>query len=59
MTEREIQAEKRHIHETRLGILGVLPTDKPTPIQIKIAQDEADEWEEAFRMKAWSERQYG
>ena len=57
MTESEIQTERRHIIETRLGILGLLPTDKPTPAQAKIANDEADEWEDDYRMKAWSKRQ--
>lgn len=45
LTPAEIREERRLIIETRLAILGVIQGQQPTPIQLKIATDEADEWE--------------
>ena len=47
MTEPELQAEWRHIYETRLGIL--CGAGEPTEEQLAIAQTEADKAVEELR----------
>ena len=57
MTEAEFRAEHAHVVETRLGILGVTPTDRPSREQLKIARKEADDWEERLRLQMWIDKQ--
>jgi hypothetical protein len=50
-----IATEKRYRIEERLGIL--CGASKPTAAQMNIARSEADDWEEAERLRLWSEKQ--
>lgn len=52
MTEIEIAREKGYRHFERLGILLDSPDAKPTLSQEFTAQQEADEWEQAYRAAA-------
>lgn len=47
MTQEEIQIEREHLIQTRLGIL--CGAERPTMQQRMIAQEEADEWERRWR----------
>lgn len=57
MTEAEILEERRVIIETRLGDL--CGKRQPTREQRNIAQREADNWEDGWRLKVWRDAENG
>lgn len=54
MTDEEIAIERKHIIETRLGVL--CGAGQPTKAQMNLARKEAFDWEDEYRLRSWTEK---